>query len=135
MFRRALLIGLIGLVPGVVWAQSQPLPPARTTPAEVAAAMLPCLKGAGFGSLTTHGTLVNAWVTMPDPGEDVGLFSLYRDAGEVLDQSRREAYVYYWIDHDPIDPPLVLHFTEAWAHSYNDRYRFVGCFTQVYPLR
>ena len=124
MARRLFVVIVLALLPITAWAQQAwSPPPARTTPAEVAAAMLPCVgQNAYMGAGTDF-----AWIDLGG-GSTV---QVTRTASENLSQAG-----WYRPPGESVSPPLTLEFFPGeLGISRQGRWHIEGCIQAVYPPR
>ena len=106
MRRIAALLLVVGLALGTGNMEAQQAT-ARPTPVEVAGAMLPCIDRMVGAPFTVSGTVGIAEVT--SAGKPT--MYLYRQIGSVDD---RDALKTFWLDADPIHPPMNVIFMGTW---------------------
>ena len=126
MLARLLCIVLLALLPGVSLAQPNPYV-ARPTAIEVAAGMLPCLQETADFEVKLIGDVMmgriyesgeeSIWVTRTLPADDLSRLTDFQ----------------FWLDDDPIRPPMILHFRRSKAeYAPSAREHAIGCFREAY---
>lgn len=127
--RIAFVVVLGLLLPAVGLSQGLERPAPRTTPAEVAAAMLPCLTRAGV-TPTMEATVDGAWI-------DEGLGAMVSLRRYDAEGTPGASNIRIWLRDDPIRPPLVVEFEEGDRQVYSQprRGELLDCFGEVYPPR
>ena len=121
---------VLALLPSTVGrGQGIERPAPRTTPAEVAAAMLPCLARQGV-TPTMEATVDAAWI-------DEGLGAMVSLRRYDAEQTPGSSNIRIWLRDDPIRPPLVVEFEEGDRRVYSQprRGELLDCFGEVYPPR
>ena len=108
-------------------AEPTPVPaPARPTAIEVAAVMTACLAPQSASSVVATGSVAGADVE--ERGEVTML--LYRKDG---DPRMRAVDAEFWLNDDPIQPPVVLTFKQSpYDYPPELRRRAVDCFSREY---
>ena len=104
-----------------------PLPaPVRPTPIEVAAGMTACLAPRSTSAVVATGSVAGADI---EEGGEVTML-LYRRDG---DPRMRAAEAEFWLDDDPVQPPIVLTFKRSkYEHAAEARRSAVDCFSREY---